>query len=187
MKLILASASPQRLALLGEAGYGFDVVPANVPEIAEGLEPAHIALVNAEAKARAVASDLGPDVVVIGADTVVDVEGVPLGQPADIAEAERHLRSLSGTLHEVHTGVCVVAGDVERSGVASTRVRFKALSDGEVSDYLATGEWQGRAGGYAIQESGDAFVEAVEGDFDNVIGLPMRLVVELLPESVQPL
>ena len=82
MDLILASASPQRRTLLGEAGYGFKVVPADVPEIAEGPEPVHIALLNAEAKARAVASDLGPDAVVLGADTVVDAGGVPLGQPA---------------------------------------------------------------------------------------------------------
>lgn len=186
MKLVLASASPQRRKLLGEAGYGFEVVPADVPEIAEGPEPVHIALLNAEAKARAVADEVGSDSVVIGADTVVDVGGVPLGQPADAQEAEKYLRMLSGTLHEVHTGVCVVSGELERSGVASTRVRFRELTDEDVAGYVGTGEWQGRAGGYAIQESGDEFVEAVEGDFDNVIGLPMRLVAELLPESVQP-
>lgn len=187
MDLILASASPQRRTLLGEAGYEFEVAPADVPEIAEGPEPVHIALLNAEAKARAVAADRPSEVAVLGADTVVDVGGVPLGQPADAAEAERHLRMLSGSLHEVHTGVCVVAGEIERSGVASTRVRFREVTDAEVADYIAKGEWKGRAGGYAIQESGDAFVTEVEGDFDNVIGLPMRLVRELLPESVQPL
>ena len=186
MDLILASASPQRRTLLGEAGYRFKVVPADVPEIAEGPEPVHIALLNAEAKARAVASDLGPDVAVLGADTVVDAGGVPLGQPADEAEAASFLRLLSGTQHEVHTGVCVVHAEGERSGVASVRVRFRQLSDVDIASYVDRGEWKGRAGGYAIQETGDAFVEAIEGDFDCCVGLPMRLVAELLPESVQP-
>jgi septum formation protein len=185
LKLILASASPQRRKLLGDAGYGFEVVPSAVAEIANGPEPAHIALLNAEAKARAVSAEY-PEAVVLGADTVVDVEGIPLGQPADPQEAEEHLRLLSGSRHEVHTGVCVISGEVERSGVASTRVQFRALTDEEMLAYVAKGEWQGRAGGYAIQESGDAFVTEVNGDFDNVIGLPMRLVAELLPDSVQP-
>jgi len=185
LKLILASASPQRRKLLGDAGYGFEVVPSAVAEIANGPEPPHIALLNAEAKARAVSAE-NPEAVVLGADTVVDVEGIPLGQPADPKEAEEHLRLLSGSLHEVHTGVCIISGGVERSGVASTRVQFRVLTDEEMLAYVAKGEWQGRAGGYAMQESGDAFVTEVNGDFDNVIGLPMRLVAELLPDSVQP-
>jgi septum formation protein len=186
LDLILASASPQRRKLLGEAGYGFEVVPADVPEIAEGPEPVLIALLNAEAKARAVASKSGSQVVVLGADTVVDVDGMPLGQPADETEAANFLRLLSGTQHQVHTGVCVVHAEGERSGVASVRISFRELTDQDIAEYVELGEWRGRAGGYAIQETGDTFVSSVEGDFDCCVGLPMRLVVELLPESVQP-
>ncbi|CAB4880268.1 unannotated protein [freshwater metagenome] len=185
LKFLLASASPQRSKLLGAAGYEFDVVTVDVVEVAGGFEPAHIAVINAEAKARAGAL-LDQSAVVLGADTVVDVEGVALGQPVDAAQALDFLRLLSGSTHEVHTGVCVIEGESTRSGVSSTRVSFRDLTEGEMDAYVNSGEWEGRAGGYAIQETGDQFVTSVEGDFDNVIGLPMELVKLLLPVSVQP-
>jgi len=186
LKLLLASASPQRRKLLTEAGFEFDVDPADVPEVAEGLEPAHIAVVNAEAKAHAVANRHADGSVVLGADTVVDLNGMPLGQPENEEQARMFLAMLSDGAHEVHTAVCVVAGEVTRTGVSSSRVHFRELSDSDIDSYISTGEWIGRAGGYAIQESGASLVTEVEGDFNTVVGLPMDVVRQLLPDSVQP-
>ena len=190
MRLVLASASPQRRKLLEAAGYEFEIEPADVEEASAGFVPRQLAAHNAAIKARSAAEGLF-GAVVIGSDTVVALGETAYGKPASYEAATAMLASLGGQTHEVHSAVCVVVTTAEgvlteRSGVRSTSVSFKPLSECQISAHLALGEWRGRAGGYAIQESGHELVELIEGDLDTVIGMPMALVAELLPESVQP-
>ncbi len=133
---------------------------------------------NALRKARARAR---PGELVLGADTEVVVDEHVYGKPADAAEARATLQALSGRDHEVMTGIAVAEDGSERSDVAVTTVRFRALSEAEVDWYLATGEWRERAGGYAIQARGAALVERIEGDYWNVVGLPVPALLGLIP------
>jgi septum formation protein len=175
MTLILASASPQRRAILEQLGIEFRVEPAGVDEIGSG-DPLHVVTENARRKARAVAGGL-----VLGCDTVVVLDGEVLGQPADRAEAGGFLQRLSGRDHEVFGGIVLRGHGSEQTSSAVTRVRFRTLAAAEVERYLETGEWQGRAGGYAIQGRGAALVEEIEGDFWNVVGLPVAELVRMAP------
>jgi nucleoside triphosphate pyrophosphatase len=177
--VILASRSPQRKAILEQLGVEFRVAAAEVEELATG-EPRRIVRENALRKARAVAA---PGERVLGADTAVVLDGRVFGKPRDAAEAETFLRRLSGRTHEVMTGIAVrePAGD-ERSDVAVTRVRFRRLEQRELAWYLDTGEWDGRAGAYAIQGRGAALVEEIEGDYWNVVGLPVPALLRLVPD-----
>lgn len=170
--LILASRSPQRRAILEQLGVSFRVEVPDVEELEQG-EPRAVVLENARRKAAAVG---GPRV--LACDTEVVLDGRVYGKPADAAEAERFLRELSGRDHEVVSGI--VLGD--RSEVAVTRVRFRSLSDADVAWYLATGEWRDRAGGYAIQGRGAALVESIDGDYSNVVGLPVPALLRLAPD-----
>ncbi len=147
-------------------------------------DPAELAIENARRKARVVHAELDDDsALVIGADTIVALDGKPLGKPANSEEAGTWLTQLAGRDHEVHGGLALYGPGVrERSGHAVTAVRFRALGDTEVDMYVATGEWQERAGGYAIQGRGAALVEAIAGDYLNVVGLPVSLLAELAPE-----
>jgi septum formation protein len=131
---------------------------------------------NALLKLRAVPGEL-----VLAADSMVVWDGRAHGKPADRAEAERWLRELSGRWHEVMGGIAVRERGEERTDVAVTRVRFRDLSDADVDRYLASGEWRDRAGGYAIQELGAMLVEGIEGDWFNVVGLPVPALLRLLP------
>lgn len=174
--LTLASASPQRRAILTQLGVAFEVRPADVEELAHG-EAHEVAGENARRKALAV-----PGGVVLGADTVVSLDGEPLGKPRDAAEARAMLTRLAGRAHHVVGGVAIARdGALEAHGVASTLVRFRTPSASAIDAYVATGEWEGRAGGYAIQLRGALLVAAVEGDYLNVVGLPVALLVELAP------
>jgi septum formation protein len=172
--LTLASASPQRRAILEQLGFEFDVRPAEVEELTEG-DPREVVLENALRKARAVQGDL-----VLACDTEVNVDGVVFGKPANEAEAVRMLTKLAGRAHEVLGGLVLRESGEERTATASTLVHFRALEADEIAEYAATGEWQGRAGGYAIQGRGAALVERIEGDFWNVVGLPVPELVRLL-------
>ena len=177
---MLASRSPQRRAILERLGVRFEVVAPDVEELDEG-DPAELALENAVRKARAVASGR-PEATVLGVDTVVALDGRPFGKPRDEQEASRFLRELSGRVHEVHSGVALIAAGGElRARGALTRVRFRALAEHDLAWYLRSGEWDERAGGYAIQGRGAALVEGVEGDPWNVVGLPVSLLVSLAP------
>lgn len=188
LPLVLASQSPRRRKLLKEAGLVFEVRPADLdetPDPAWSLDevPRELAL----RKARAVASALEQPALVLGSDTIVVVgegdDALQLGKPADAREAAAMLARLSGTRHRVLTGVAVVEAPEGRSvsEVEVTWVTMRSLSEGEQAAYVATGEWQDKAGGYAIQESADAFVTALEGGgFDNVVGLPVPLTLALL-------
>jgi septum formation protein len=177
--LVLASRSPRRRAILEQLGIEFRVVVPDVDELEDG-DPRELVLENARRKARTVA-EADPARPVLGVDTAVVVAGRARGKPADVAEAEELLRTLSGREHEVLSGVVLLADDGERADVASTRVRFRELDERTIAWYLATGEWRDVAGGYAIQGQGAALIEAIEGDYTNVVGLPVPLLVRLSP------
>jgi septum formation protein len=171
--------------LLDALGVEFSVVVPEVEELMDG-EPHELVRTNAQAKARAVAAVADEGTTVIAGDTEVILDGRPLGQPADEAEARENLESLSGRRHEVLGGLAVLAGGEERLGVEASRVRFRDLAEAEIAAYVASGEWHGRAGGYAIQGLGSALVEEVRGDLSNVIGLPVALLLRLAPELLSP-
>lgn len=174
-RLVLASASPQRRAILDQLGVDFEVVVPEVEELTEG-EPAAVVTENALRKARAVAGDL-----VLAADTEVILDGTIYGKPADVGEAERFLRELSGATHEVVSGVALIEDGEELTAVATTAVAFRALDEPTLRWYLDDGEWEGRAGGYAIQGRGAALVERIDGDYLNVVGLPLATLLDLKP------
>jgi septum formation protein len=178
-QLILASRSPQRRAILEQLGVHFRVdAPEGVEELTEG-EPRRVVVENALRKARSV-----PGEPVLGVDTAVVLDGRIYGKPRDESEAETFLRSLAGRGHVVLSGIALRRGGVERTDVAVTRVRFRALGTREIDWYLRTGEWRGRAGGYAIQGRGAALVAELEGDYLNVVGLPAPALARLAPELV---
>lgn len=180
MHLLLASASPRRAGLLTAAGFSFDVVPADVDEqLLPGEDPEAHVLRLARAKVWAVTST-EPDSVILGADTVVIVDGEILGKPADDRQAASMLRRLSGRSHQVLTGVVVRRGEREESGVERTSVRFLPLSDQEIAWYISTGEARDKAGAYGAQGLASRFVERIDGSYTNVVGLPVPLVCRLL-------
>lgn len=150
-----------------------------VPELSGG-EPEVEVLENARMKARAV--EAGG--MVIACDTDVVLDGKTLGKPADEAEAREYLDRMSGRAHEVLSGLVILVGGEERSGLERTTVVFKQLSEGEKERYVRFGEWRGRSGGYAIQTLGSTLVERVEGSVSNVVGLPVGLLAELAPELI---
>jgi septum formation protein len=173
--LILASASPQRRAILEDAGIPFVVMPAGVEEETHG-DPAEVAERNARRKALAIPGEL-----VLGADTVVALDGDVLGKPRDAVQAREYLGRLSGRTHEVHGGIALARhGRIVAAAHEVTGVTFKLLDDAALHAYVATGEWQGRAGGYAIQGRGGDLVERIEGDYLNVVGLPLDRLKSLL-------
>ena len=177
MRLVLASASPQRREILAGLGVEFDVVEPDVDELTEG-DPASVALENARLKARAVRGRLGEDPgVVLAADTVVAAGGRILDKPADSRQARDSIATLAGQSHEVCGGIVLAGpGPQWREGIARSAVTFRPLDAGEVAAYVETGEWRGRAGGYAIQLEGGRLVESVQGDRSNVVGLSLELL-----------
>ena len=176
MGLTLASRSPQRRAILEQLGVRFEVVVPEVEETSEG-DPRGMVVENALRKARAVAGDL-----VLGVDTTVVVDGRAFGKPADRDEAVRMLRMLSGREHDVWSGMALLRDGAERTSAACTRVRFRSVDEGLLRWYLDSGEWRDRAGGYAIQGRGAALVAAVDGDFWNVVGLPVAELLRFAPD-----
>ena len=177
--LLLASASPQRRAILQQVGIPFTGEPTSVDEETE-VEPRALAVANARRKASAPSA---PGRLVLGADTVVSAAGRPLGKPRDEREARDHLHLLSGVEHEVCGGIALVRdGAVVAAAVVVTRVRFRSLTRELLDWYLDLGEWRGRAGGYAIQGAGAALVDSISGDYLNVVGLPLVRLLELAPE-----
>ena len=184
MTLILASASPRRAELLTSAGFEFEVRPANVDETPLTGEPAEAyALRLARAKADVVFRTCrSSGSSVLGADTVVVLNGEILGKPKDSADATRMLRLLSNAAHDVHTGVAVQTAAGERGAVMTTRVRFRPLDESEIEWYVASGEPDGKAGAYAIQGRAARFVDHIEGSWSNVVGLPIATVYRLLKE-----
>ena len=181
-RLILASASPRRQELLEKIGLEFEVVPADIDEEAlhTGI-PEEDAPRAAMAKARAVAG-LFKAGLVLGADTMVVLDGAVFGKPVDREQAREFLSSLSGRTHTVYTGVAVVdiCSGTEKSMLETTPVTFRELSAGEIEAYLDTPDPYDKAGAYGIQSGGRRFIQRIDGDFFNVMGLPVKSVIELL-------
>ena len=179
-KLVLASGSPRRAEILERAGWPYEVMVAGVDETLFPNEEAAVYVQRlARSKAEAVASRLEQGVV-LGADTTVVVENQILGQPVDDADARRMLKLLNAKWHEVLTGVALArVGGESRVGCETTRVRFSEMSEREIDWYIATGEPFGKAGAYGIQGKASLFIEEIEGDYFNIMGLPIRLVYEL--------
>jgi nucleoside triphosphate pyrophosphatase len=180
MRLILASASPRRTDLLRQAGYDFEVEPADVDESElAGEDPRAYVVRVAALKARTVAAS-HPDDLVLAADTTVVIDGDMLAKPSGDDDAKRMLGRLSGRTHEVLTGVAIVGAGREASAVVATRVRFRPLSATEVDWYVASGEPHDKAGAYGVQGLASRFVESVDGPYSNVVGLPVGAVRALL-------
>ncbi len=184
-KLILASASPRRAEILRTVGWPFETLAVNIDESRRTGEEA-VAYVERVARAKADAAALrAPGSTILGADTVVVIENEILGKPLDDEDARRMLRLLQNRWHQVLTGVALVNGETGSSRVAHevTQVRFAAMNEGEISWYLATGEPKDKAGAYAIQGHGARFIKEIRGDYFNIVGLPVRLLYELLNVS----
>jgi septum formation protein len=180
--LVLASQSPRRREILRQAGIPFTVRAAEVDESPRGGEnPADYVLRLAAAKAYAVEAAEGERV--LGADTTVVIDGDILAKPADAADARRMLARLSGRRHEVLTGICLRSGAAAIREYATTGVVFAPLSEAEIDEYVASGEPMDKAGAYAIQGLASKFVERIEGDYFNVMGLPVALLYRRLQEA----
>ncbi len=186
MELILASQSPRRRELLTLLGYPFRVQVASVDETMEDL-PISQAVARLSCR-KAAAIGAGAEQIVIGADTVVVLDGKVLGKPRDAEAAKEMLRSLSGKTHQVMTGVCVQKGEQVLTHTEVTEVTFRPLTDREIEDYVATKEPMDKAGAYGIQGGAARFVEGIKGDYFNVVGLPvcrLGLMLEKLMEEIQ--
>jgi len=184
--LILASTSPRRRQLLTEAGYAFRAV---APKLDESVFPRTADSTRgyaeelALAKARSVAPDF-PDALVLGADTLCDLDGQVIGKAANARDAERITRELFSRPHLVITGLALIrlSGGIEIVRSDVTTVYPRKLTESQIAGHVASGAWEGKAGAYAIQEVGDAFVERIEGSFTNVMGMPMELLRQLLDD-----
>lgn len=181
-KLILASSSERRRRLMAEAGLDFEVIQPSVAEpggYVLNLPPIQQAEALAYFKARSIL-DLHTEATVLGADTIVVLGEDVLGKPDDAEGARKMLDKLSGTRHRVITGVAIVGPCGRLIASETTYVEMREMSPGEIDEYIESGEWAGKAGGYAIQETADRFISRIDGSFSNVVGLPMELVTQML-------
>ena len=181
MKIVLASKSPRRRELLSEICEDFEIITEDVDETLPTDVPAESGVeILAIRKGKAVAQKLAEDTLVISSDTLVELCGTPLGKPRDKSEAVNMLRSLSGVVHNVHTGVAVHYRGKVYSGVASTAVYFRKISEEEIVSYVDSGDPMDKAGSYGIQSGGGAFGEKIDVDFDTVVGLSVSLTKRLM-------
>ena len=185
MNIVLASSSPRRKELMEMLGVkNLKILPAKGEEIPpEHAGPEELVMALSAAKAREVAERCSPEDLVIGADTIVWVDGAPFGKPRDPDHAAAMLRRLSGDVHEVYTGVSLLRGGQLRSRCERSLVRFRPLEEDEIARYVATGEPMDKAGAYGAQGKGALLVERIEGDFFNVMGLPLCLLGKMLKEQ----
>ncbi|MCX8494587.1 MAG: Maf family protein [Akkermansiaceae bacterium] len=181
MQIILASSSPRRRELLERAGLVFDVIASPAEEIHDpAIKPEILCETNAVLKAAAIA-ETRPDATVIGSDTLVFIDDIPLGKPKGLDEARSMLRRLSGRTHQVCTGVCIIRPGGEKWVFHDiTEVTFRTLDDTAIDDYFALVNPLDKAGAYGIQEHGDRIVSGISGSFENVMGLPVSKVMEAL-------
>lgn len=183
MGVILASQSPRRKQLLEMLGVEFTVMPAKGEEIVPpGVGPEETVRILSRQKAAAVAEEVGNEAIIIAADTIVWYEDLVLGKPRDEQEAARMLSALSGKTHQVYTGLTVRQGENVLSAAECTHVKFRKLSGREIDAYIATGEPMDKAGAYGIQGRACLFVEGIQGDFFNVMGLPVCRLGKMLKE-----
>jgi septum formation protein len=179
-ELVLASASPQRRAILERIGVPFTVRPTDVIELDRG-DPAEVAVENALRKARA-ARVRGTPETVLGVDTLVALGEQIYGKPPNASAARETIAALAGETHTVLSGIALLRGDREQVALAQTQVAFRECDERMVDWYVATGEWRGRSGGYAIQGLGAVLVREVHGEYENVVGLPIATLLDLYPE-----
>ena len=180
-RIILASGSPRRRELLAKIYDSFEVITSEVDEtLDKDITPTEGVEILSIRKGNEVAKELSPDCIVISSDTLVEIDGEPLGKPISREDAHRMLRLLSGRYHNVHTGVAVHYGGRVISGVESARVKFKPLSDEEIYTYIDGGEPMDKAGAYAIQGDGGKFIEGYDGGFDTIMGLSVSLTKSLI-------
>ena len=179
MKIILASNSPRRKELLEQAGIEFEVCPADIEEITDKTLPNEVVEDLSHMKAQAIFQK-HPEEIILAADTVVAVDGEILGKPKDAADALNMLTKLSGRVHEVYTGVTIIKGDTTRNFSVCTKVKMFENSEKLLKDYIATGEPMDKAGAYGIQGKGAILIEGIEGDYNNVVGLPLAKVYRVL-------
>jgi septum formation protein len=184
-RLILASTSPQRRAILEQLRIPFEVVaPTYVENDPLGLEAVELVRSHAEGKARSVHLD---GRLTLGVDTAVVLDADVYGKPVDRDDAARMLQELSGRTHTVVSGLCLLGAELHLVGHEATEVTFRALASELLASYLESGEWEGRAGAYAIQGLGGRLVERIEGDYLNVVGLPGALLITLLEQHAAEL
>jgi septum formation protein len=182
LRLILASASPRRKEIMQNAGYEFDCIPSYADETTENLPPAQMVINLSLLKAEEIAKQ-NTDFVVVGADTIVSLKGTILQKPKDAAEAVKMLKMLSGAVHEVYTGVSIVSAQKKESFYVRSKVQFYCLSDELILRYVKTGEPMDKAGAYGIQAKGALLVQSIEGDYFNIMGLPVaELAIRLKRE-----
>ena len=181
--LILASASPRRSELLTQAGLFFEVHAAHIDESRLPDEPAAIYVQRlAREKAEAIHARF-PEATVLGADTTVVLDGEIMNKPADTDDARRMLRALSGRIHQVHTGVAVVSSSFKRSHIETTDVTFAVIEDADLAQYLASGDALDKAGAYGIQGFAARWIPRIDGDYFNVVGLPIAATIRLLHDT----
>ncbi len=184
MRVILASKSPRRKELLGEIIKDFEIITKEVDEtLSDSVHPRDGVEILAVRKGFAVA-DEEVSALVISSDTLVEIGGVALGKPKDKEDAFKMLRLLSGKAHNVHTGVAVHYNGKKYSGVATTAVYFREMTDEEILEYIESGDPMDKAGSYGIQSGGGKFVEKIEGDYDTVVGLSVTLTKKLIKEAL---
>lgn len=189
-RFILASASPRRRELLEQVGAEFEVIPAMGEEIILSSEPAEAVMELSAQKAAEVAEKLqGEDVIILGADTVVAYEGEILGKPRDEADAERILSMLCGNMHSVYTGVTIIwkqdGKTKQRTFYEETKVIMYPMQKEQILAYIRTGEPMDKAGAYGIQGKGALFVEKIDGDYNNVVGLPLAKVFRIIGDGFE--
>lgn len=182
MRLILASSSPRRRELLAQVGLTFDVIPAHIDETHRAPEdpPAYVQRLALEKAQRIHA--LHPGSFVLGADTTVEIDGHALEKPTDRADAERMLRALSGRIHHVHTGLALLSPHDRRTHLETTSVLFNEIDEAELQQYLDSGEPYDKAGAYGIQGYAARWIPRIDGDYFNVMGLPLAATMRLLKE-----
>lgn len=179
-RFVVASASPRRRELLKNVGFRFEIIPSDADESCDdSLAPEELVCELAGRKAKSVFSE-NKDAVVLGCDTVVEYDGIVLGKPESREEAKRMLSLLSGRVHNVHTGVCIISKEKTESFVSTVKVEFYELSENLIDSYIATGESDDKAGAYGIQGLGSVLVKGINGDYFSVVGLPLAETVRRL-------
>ena len=185
VRVVLASKSPRRRELLSKIVDSFEIITRETDEtLPEGMHPSEGVGMLAVRKGEAVAGELSDDALVISSDTLVELDGIPLGKPDSEEEAKRMLLTLSGRVHNVHTGVAVHYKGRVTFGVDTAHVRFREISESEALEYIATGEPMDKAGSYAIQGIGNKFVSGYEGDFNAIVGLGLDLTEGLIERAL---